>query len=80
MNTRFPDTTGDDALADYQSTRDQLVKGLFDVTDRIASFEWNLDEAKAHHLVLSEEMNAEVELLNALDEEFVAAPTAKFPA
>jgi 2-polyprenyl-6-methoxyphenol hydroxylase-like FAD-dependent oxidoreductase len=67
---------GDDALAGYQSTRDELVKGLFDVTDRIASFEWDLDEAKEHHLVLSREMNAEVDLLRTLDEDFVAAPGA----
>jgi 2-polyprenyl-6-methoxyphenol hydroxylase-like FAD-dependent oxidoreductase len=66
----------DEALAGYQSTRDDLVKGLFDVTDRIASFEWNLDEAKAHHLVLSKEMNAEVELVRALDGDFVAVPAA----
>jgi 2-polyprenyl-6-methoxyphenol hydroxylase-like FAD-dependent oxidoreductase len=66
----------DEALTGYQSTRDELVKSLFDVTDRIASFEWNLDEAKAHHLVLSKEMNAEVELLRALDGDFVAVPAA----
>ena len=37
---------GDDALAGYQVTRDELVKGLLDVTDRISSFEWDLDEVK----------------------------------
>jgi 2-polyprenyl-6-methoxyphenol hydroxylase-like FAD-dependent oxidoreductase len=63
---------GDDALAGYQETRDDLVKGLLDVTDRIASFEWDLDEAKAEHLVLSREMNSEVDLLRTLDQEFVA--------
>ena len=67
---------GDDALAGYQSTRDELVKGLFDITDRIASFEWDLDEAKEDHLVLSKEMNAEVALLKTLDGDFVAAPAA----
>ena len=65
---------GDDALADYQSTRDGLVKGLLDVTDQISSFEWDLDEAKELHLTLSREMNAEVDLLRTLDQEFVAAP------
>jgi 2-polyprenyl-6-methoxyphenol hydroxylase-like FAD-dependent oxidoreductase len=67
---------GDEALAGYQSTRDELVKGLFDVTDRIASFKWDLAEAKAHHLVLSKEMNAEVDLLRTLDGDFVTAHTA----
>lgn len=69
-------TGGDDALVGYQATRDDLVKGLFDVTDRIASFEWDLDEAKGHHLVLSEEMNAEVDLLKTLDQDFVAEPAS----
>ena len=65
---------GDGALADYQETRDHLVRGLLDVTDRIASFEWDLNEAKEDHLVLSREMNAEVELLRTLDQEFLAPP------
>jgi 2-polyprenyl-6-methoxyphenol hydroxylase-like FAD-dependent oxidoreductase len=63
---------GEAAMAGYQETRDDLVKGLLDVTDRIASFEWDLDEAKEEHLVLSREMNAEVDLLLSLDQEFVA--------
>jgi 2-polyprenyl-6-methoxyphenol hydroxylase-like FAD-dependent oxidoreductase len=67
---------GDDALIAYQTTRDDLVKGLFDVTDSIASFEWDLEEAKEHHLVLSKEMNAEVDLLRTLDDDFVAAPVS----
>ncbi len=62
---------GDGALAGYQETRDDLVKGLLDVTDHIASFEWDLDEAKEDHLVLSREMNAEVDLLQTWDQEFV---------
>jgi 2-polyprenyl-6-methoxyphenol hydroxylase-like FAD-dependent oxidoreductase len=65
---------GDDALTGYQATRDELVKGLMDVTDEIASFEWDLDEAKQLHLALSREMNAECDLLRTLDREFVAAP------
>ena len=64
---------GDDgALAGYQETRDDLVKGRLDVTDHIASFKWDLDEAKEDHLVLSRAMNAEVDLLRTLDQEFVA--------
>ena len=58
---------GDRALTRYQVARDKLVKGLVDVTDRISSFEWDLDEVKDHHLVLSREMNAEVDLLRTLD-------------
>ncbi len=62
---------GDGALAGYQETRDDLVKGLLDVTDHIASFEWDLDGAKEDHLVLSREMNAEVDLLQTWDQAFV---------
>jgi len=69
-------TGGDEALTRYQSTRDGLVMGLFGVTDRIASFEWDLDQVQKHHLVLSEEMNAEVDLLRTLDGDFVSASTA----
>jgi 2-polyprenyl-6-methoxyphenol hydroxylase-like FAD-dependent oxidoreductase len=65
---------GDDALAGYQATRDELVRGLLDVTDAISSFDWDLDEAKELHLTLSREMNREIELIRTLDEEFVAAP------
>ena len=65
---------GDRALAGYQETRDDLVKGLLDVTDHIASFDWDLDEAKEDHLVLSREMNVEVELLQTWDQAFVAPP------
>lgn len=67
---------GAEALIDYQSVRDALVRGLFEVTDRIASFDWDLDDVKEHHLVLSKEMNAEVELLATLDGAFDAAPEA----
>jgi hypothetical protein len=59
---------GDAALADYQQSRDGLVRGLFEVTDRIASLDWDLDQVKLLHLQLSREMNAEVDLLKALDE------------
>lgn len=62
---------GDAALARYQATRDELVMGLLEVTDRIASFEWDLEEAKVYHLTLSKEMNAEVDLLRTLNEDFV---------
>ena len=58
---------GDGALARYQGARDELVRGLLDVTGQIASFEWDLDEAKELHLILSREMKAEVDLLRTLD-------------
>ena len=57
----------DQALAEYQSTRDELSWKLFDLTDTIAGFEWDLDSLKPLHLELSKTMNGEVEALLGLD-------------
>jgi 2-polyprenyl-6-methoxyphenol hydroxylase-like FAD-dependent oxidoreductase len=56
----------DAALVQYQRVRDELVRPLLDVTDRIASFDWDLEAVRVHHLELSREMNREVEFLLAL--------------
>lgn len=56
----------DRALADYQATRDELSRDLFEITDEIAGFEWDLDTVRALHLRLSRAMNVEVEALLAL--------------
>lgn len=47
------------AFAEYQDTRDQLSRSLFDVTDAIASFDWDMDEIGEMHLKLSKAMKAE---------------------
>ena len=57
----------DRALAEYQSARDELSRGLFEITDSIAGFEWDLDRLKALHEDLSKTMNHEVEALLGLD-------------
>ena len=57
----------DRALAGYQSTRDELSQELFEITDAIAGFEWDLDALKPLHLSLSKAMNHEVEALLGLD-------------
>lgn len=66
----------DAALGRYQQTRDDLVRPLLDVTDRIASFDWDLESVRADHLALSREMNREVEFLLALGPSPAAAATA----
>jgi flavin-dependent dehydrogenase len=48
------------ALARYQEVRDADSMGLFEVSDQIASFEWDLPAVKEMHLALSEEMKREV--------------------
>ena len=48
------------ALAEYQHCRDTWSEGLFDVTDRIASFEWTLDSVAGLLERLSREMTDDV--------------------
>jgi 2-polyprenyl-6-methoxyphenol hydroxylase-like FAD-dependent oxidoreductase len=64
----------DRALAEYQSTRDELSRELFEITDAIAGFEWDLERLKPLHQDLSRTMNREVEALLGLDA--TARPTA----
>ena len=48
------------ALARYQAMRDQLSSELFDVTERVASYAWGLDEIRSLLRQVSSAMNAEV--------------------
>jgi flavin-dependent dehydrogenase len=47
------------AFAGYQSARDKLAVGHFEVTDAVASFEWDLPGVQQLHRALSEEMKKE---------------------
>ena len=47
------------AFAGYQSARDTLAVEHFEVTDAIASFEWDLPKVQQLHRALSEEMKKE---------------------
>ena len=58
-----------DALQDYERTRDRLSEPLFDITERIASYRWDLVELREHLKELSQAMRPEVDALLALDEE-----------
>ena len=49
----------DAAFAGYQTARDQLAVKHFDVTDAIASFEWDLSTVQQLHRALSDEMKKE---------------------
>ena len=46
----------EESFARYQDTRDTLVRRLLEISDRLASFDWDLEEAKALHRALSREM------------------------
>jgi menaquinone-9 beta-reductase len=58
----------DQALAEYQTVRDELSVGLFDVTDAIASFGWDMARLQALHKTMSDEMAREVLYLRGLQE------------
>ncbi len=57
----------DQALEDYQSTRDRLSMPLFDIVDRIASQQWTDEEIARLQRQLSSAMADEVEALTALE-------------
>jgi flavin-dependent dehydrogenase len=59
----------DEALGEYETRRDILSTALFDVTDRIASFEWDHAELKLLHHALSDEMKHEAAALVELHED-----------
>jgi 2-polyprenyl-6-methoxyphenol hydroxylase-like FAD-dependent oxidoreductase len=58
---------GDDAALDgYELARDALAGRFFELTDRIASLEWDTPELKILHRALSEEMKREVREINRI--------------
>lgn len=57
----------DAALRGYEEARDALSIGLLEVTSRVASLEWDLDEIRELHLTLSKEMSAEVDAIRTWD-------------
>ncbi len=69
-------TATEDGWTSYQETGNVLSLELFELTDTIASFAWNLDELKQLHKQMSDEMRREVEYLVRLHEEVPATPAA----
>lgn len=69
----------DAALAAFQDERDALVRPFMDLTDRIASLDWTLDEVRELHLALSREMQAGAEVVRALPEDLREGPSADAP-
>ncbi|HEX6975382.1 MAG TPA: FAD-dependent monooxygenase, partial [Vicinamibacterales bacterium] len=53
----------DEALANYQQKRDAASLDLFETTDAIASFAWDLDSVRVLHESLAKAMSREVKLL-----------------
>ncbi|HSM04741.1 MAG TPA: FAD-dependent monooxygenase [Longimicrobiales bacterium] len=57
----------DEAVRSYEAQRDEVSHGLMEVTDRIASLEWDMPEVKALHHRLSEEMKPGTRLIETWD-------------
>ena len=57
-----------EALRDYERTRDRLSAPLFDLTDRIAGYRWDLPELREMLRELSEAMRPEVAVLKSIDQ------------
>jgi len=53
------------AFARYHEARDARVRGIFELSDRIASCAWSLEALEAMHFELSDEMKREVAFLRA---------------
>jgi 2-polyprenyl-6-methoxyphenol hydroxylase-like FAD-dependent oxidoreductase len=54
-----------DALSSYQATRDALSRPLFDVTEAVASYEWDTDGVQTLLRAVSSAMSDEVDHLQA---------------
>lgn len=67
------------ALADYETTRHDLSRRLFEVTDDIASFAWTDAELQSLHRAFSGEMSREVRALAALEPFTCRLPSACAP-
>lgn len=56
------------ALQDYERTRDELSMPLFDLTDRIAGYHWDLAEVRDLLYAVSAAMRAEVQAVTSFDQ------------
>ena len=63
------------ALADYETTRHDLSRRLFEITDDIASFAWSDVDVQSLHRAFSSEMSREVRAIAALE-----PLTCRFPS
>ena len=67
------------AFADYETTRHDLSRRLFEITDDIASFTWTDSEVQSLHRAFSTEMSREVRALAALEPFTSLIPPASAP-
>jgi 2-polyprenyl-6-methoxyphenol hydroxylase-like FAD-dependent oxidoreductase len=65
----------DRAFATYQATRDQFAVELLELSDEVASFDWDLARIKVLHHRLSRLMGREEDLIRSLDGAWQSAET-----
>jgi menaquinone-9 beta-reductase len=59
--------TGASSFAEYEKLRDETTGDLFEVTDKIAGYDWTIDEVRGYLREVSQAMKPEVELLLSFD-------------
>jgi flavin-dependent dehydrogenase len=67
------------AFADYETTRHDLSRRLFEITDDIASFTWTDRDVQSLHRAFSTEMSREVRALAALEPSACLLPSTSAP-
>ena len=65
-----------EALSAYQQTRDDLARHLFEATDAVAAYDWDLDTLRNLLMQMSAEMTRESEALELLDQPLTASTAA----
>lgn len=58
----------DAALAEYQAKRDAFAVEFLDLSDQVASFDWDLEQVKALHYRLSKLMSRECDFVRSFDD------------
>ncbi len=56
----------------YRCRRDELARPIFELTDRLASFEWTLDELQGLHIALSQAFKRETQTVASWPREAIA--------
>lgn len=56
------------SLADYQTSRDDLSLAFFEISDRVASLDWDIPTVKQYHRMMSQEMGREEEAIVSTEE------------
>ena len=67
------------SLADYQTARDDLSHEFFELSDRVASLDWDIPTVQQYHRMMSKEMGREEEALSAMTPSVPASAPVSLP-